>query len=262
VSPTLSFLTLSSVFLLVAALERLPALRFAPSRFLRRFLATDGAWYLVATSASLVSTVVFRPQLSKLAIPGVADMIGDQPALIRLGLAISVYDFVAFAVHVGIHRSDALWSVHKVHHSSLQLDWLATTRTHMFEHLLRNVPAQAALFALGMPAATVAVTLVVYATFAVHGHSNLRIGGRWLEIVFVTPRLHRLHHMPGTTQQNFGTILTIWDRVFGKLVTRDALPGERTGVPGEVDVYPQRFLAAFRQPMKEVRARRAAAQPV
>jgi sterol desaturase/sphingolipid hydroxylase (fatty acid hydroxylase superfamily) len=257
-SPGPAFLVLTSLLLTIAVLERVPAFQFRPGRLLRPFVATDAAWYLVATTASLISTFVLRPQLSKLAIPGVAASVGSVPLVVRVVTAVVVYDFVAFAVHVGIHRSDRLWSVHKVHHSSLRLDGLATTRTHMFEHLLRNVPAQATLFAMGMPASTVATTLVVYAAFALHGHSNLRVGGRRLEMVFVTPRLHRLHHLPATTQNNFGTVLTIWDRLFGRLVSRDARPTERTGVPGEIDEYPQRFVAAFCQPMKEARARRPA----
>jgi sterol desaturase/sphingolipid hydroxylase (fatty acid hydroxylase superfamily) len=255
-SPVASFLVLSSLFVAVFALERVPVFQFRPSGFVRPFMATDGAWYLVATTANLISTFVFRPQLSKLAVPRVADAVDALPLLPRVGLAVVVYDFIAFAVHIAIHRSDTLWSVHKVHHSSLKLDGLATTRTHLFEHMLRNVPAQAALFALGMSASTVATALLIYAAFALHGHSNLRVGGRALELVFVTPRLHRLHHLPATTQNNFGTIFTIWDRLFGRLAARDASPNERTGVPGEIDSYPQRFVVAFRQPTKEVRSRR------
>jgi sterol desaturase/sphingolipid hydroxylase (fatty acid hydroxylase superfamily) len=251
-----SLAILTGLFLAVAALERVRLFQFAPGRFLRRHLATDAGWYLVATSAAIISTVVFRPQLAKLAVPGLSSAVAGPPWVGRLTLAIVAYDFVAFAVHVGIHNSDALWSVHKVHHSSLQLDWLATTRTHMFEHLLRNVPAQAALFAMGLPPSIVATTLLVYASFALHGHSNLRVGGRGLETLFVTPRLHRLHHLPATSQHNFGTILTVWDRLFSRLVVRDADPGERFGVPGEIDEYPQRFAAAFRQPLIEARARR------
>ena len=237
-SPGASFLVLSSLFIAVAALERVPAFQFRRSGLLRPFMATDGAWYLVATTANLISTFVFRPPLSKLAVPALADAISGLPLAAKVGLAVVVYDFVAFAVHVGIHRSDRLWSVHKVHHSSLQLDGLATTRTHLFEHLLRNVPAQAALFALGMPAFTVATALVIYAAFALHGHSNLRVGGRWLELVFVTPRLHRLHHLPATTQNNFGTVLTVWDRSSGGScrVTRaqrsaPAFPARSTSTP-------------------------------
>lgn len=248
---------LSCLVVAILALERVPSFQFRPSRLVRPFLATDGAWYLVATFANVVSTFVFLPQLSKLAV---VDVAGGLPAAMELVLAVVVYDFVAFAVHVGIHRSDLLWSVHKVHHSSLQLDAMATTRTHLFEHMVRNVPAQAALFAIGMTAPTVATTLVVYAAFALHGHSNLRVGGRWLEVVFVTPRLHRLHHLPATTQANFGTVFTVWDRLFGRLVVRDADPAERTGVPGEIDQYPQRFASAFRQPLLEVRARAGTAR--
>ena len=255
-SPIPSFLVVSTLFLMVFALERIPALQFRPSGVVRRHMLTDGAWYVVATGANVISTFVFQPLLSMLAIPGVAEPIGEAPLVVQVGLGIVVYDLVAFAVHVGIHRSDTLWSVHKVHHSTLLLDGLATTRTHLFEHLVRNVPAQAALFALGMPASTVAMTLVIYAAFALHGHSNLRIGGRWLELVFVTPRLHRLHHLPATTQHNFGTVFTVWDRIFGRLVVRDARPEERTGVPGEIDEYPQRFADAFRQPGREALANR------
>jgi sterol desaturase/sphingolipid hydroxylase (fatty acid hydroxylase superfamily) len=261
-SPALSVLVMASLFLTVAALERVPDLQFAPFRFFRPYFATDVAWYLVATTAAIVSTVVFRPQLSKLAIPGVASRVGDLPVLARLAIAIVVYDFVSTAVHVGMHRSEALWSIHKVHHSSLRLDWLATTRAHMFENMVRQVPAQATVFMLGMPGSMVSTTLLVFAAFALLGHSNLRVGSRLMELVFVTPRLHRLHHISATSQNNYGTILTIWDRLFGRLVSRDASPDERFGVPGQIDDYPQQFASAFRQPLSEARARRARPTPL
>ena len=257
-SPGLSLLVISTLFLTVAAFERIPSWRFAPARLVRPYLATDVAWYLVATAASIISTFAFRPQLERLALPVVADAVGNVSVFIRVGIAIVVYDLVSTAIHAAMHRSDALWSVHKVHHSSLRLDWLATTRAHMFENLIRQVPAQATLFALGMRGTTVVTALVVFASFALLGHSNLRVGGRWIELVFVTPRLHRLHHLPATTLNNFGTILTVWDRLRGRFVARDATPQERTGVPGEIDEYPQRFAAALRQPIREARARRAA----
>jgi lathosterol oxidase len=256
-SPVLPVLVVATLFVSVAGLERIPALQFAPSRFLRQYLATDAAWYLAATTANVIAAFVLLPRLSGLRVPGIADPVAGLAWPARFGIAIVVYDFVAFAVHVGLHRSEVLWSFHKVHHSSLQLDWLATTRAHMFENLVRQVAAQAPLFALGMPASTVALTLVVYAAFALYGHSNLRVGPRWLETVFVTPRLHRLHHMPATSQNNFATILTVWDRLFGRFVSRDATPLERVGVPGEINAYPQRFVAAFCQPMREARLRRA-----
>src|SRR5258706_9236190 len=155
-SPVLAPAIVAGLFLTVAGLERAPALRFTSSPFLRRYLATDAAWYLVATTANVLAAFVLLPQLSGLRIPGIAGAVRALPWPLRLGVAVVVYDFVAFAVHLWLHRSEALWSVHRVHHSSLQLDWLATTRAHMFENLVRQVVAQAPLFALGMPASTVA----------------------------------------------------------------------------------------------------------
>lgn len=242
-------LFLAGAFLVVAGLERVPRLRFAPSPFLRPFLATDALWYLVASGSSALSVLLFRPVLERAALPV---GIGGLPGAMRFVVALAAYDFVAFAVHLGIHRSDALWSVHKVHHSSLRLDWLATTRTHVFEHLVRNIPAQAVLFALGVPGAQVAAVAVVYAVFALLGHSNLAVDLRWAEPVFVTPRLHRRHHVLATTQRNFGTVFSVWDRLFGLLVAVDTDPDEPFGVPGERDTYPQRFADALRAPAREL----------
>ncbi|MDP9333231.1 MAG: sterol desaturase family protein, partial [Actinomycetota bacterium] len=211
----------SSLYLVVAALEQVPALRFRPLRFLRPHLATDVAWYGLAVTNSVISVFVLQPQLSKLAVGPISRTVGQLPAAVRLLLALLVFDFVAFAVHVGVHRSNILWNVHKVHHSSLQLDWLAATRAHMFENLIRFVAAQMVLFLVGVPVGQVAVVTAVFAAFGLLDHSNLGVNLRWAEAVFVTPRLHRRHHVPETSQKNFGAVFSLWDRLFGTLVQYD-----------------------------------------
>lgn len=251
-SLALSFTLLTLAFLTVAGLERLPRLRFAPSRFLRPWLATDAGWYVLATASGAVSAVVLRPLLSHVRLVPVA---GRWPFAVQLVLAVAVYDAVAFQVHRTIHRSDALWEVHKVHHSSRRLDWLATTRTHLFEHLVRNVPAQMAVVALGLPLPVLTSAVAVYAVFALVGHSNLAVDLRPLEAVFITPRLHRIHHVPRTTDRNFATVFSVWDRMAGTLAVEDVAPDEPTGVPGELDTYPQRLVAAFAEPGRRLRMR-------
>jgi sterol desaturase/sphingolipid hydroxylase (fatty acid hydroxylase superfamily) len=246
---------LSIVYLVFARLERLPALRFRVLPSPRPSLATDLAWYAVAIAATAISVFVFRPQLAKLHIAPIHHAVGSLPFVARLFLGLVVFDFVSFAIHVGLHRSDRLWNVHKVHHSTLNLDGFATTRTHMMENLLRFVPGQALLFLIGMPVTVVAATVGVAAIYGVSNHSNLGTNVAWLEGVLVTPRLHRRHHVPSTTQNNFGAIFTVWDCLFGTLVRTDTAPDERFGVPGEIDSYPQQFLPAFRRPF--VRTRQA-----
>jgi len=254
--PAISASAVAAIFLAVALLERHRRLRFIPAPFFRRYLATDAAWYAITTGLNTAAAFLFVPTLSTLALPGVATTVRDLPWGVRFTIALLLYDFFSFLAHVGLHNSETLWAVHKVHHSSLQLDWLATTRAHLMENLVRQMSAQIPLFAIGMTATTVAPVLVVYAAFAVLGHSNLRLRGGWIEVVFVTPRIHRIHHVPATSQRNFGTIFTVWDRAFARFLVVDPDPGEALGVPGELDAYPQRLLPAFRRPFQELRGRR------
>lgn len=257
----MSFLSLvgalSVVYLVVSRLERVPALRFRALPKPRPYLATDLCWYAAAIAATAVSVFLFRPQLAKFQILPIRDAVGSLPLVVKLGVGLAVFDFVLFAVHVGLHRSDTLWTVHKVHHSTLNLDGFATTRNHPVENLLRFVPGQAVLFLLGLPVSVVASIVAIAALYGVSNHSNLGTRVPWAEAIVVTPRLHRSHHVPSTTQHNFGTIFSIWDRLFGTLVRRDTAPEDRFGVPGEIDSYPQRFLPAFRHPVAQLREQHA-----
>lgn len=252
-----SVAALSVVYVIVSRLERMPALRFRVLPSPRPYFTTDLAWYGLAILATAISVFVLRPQLTKLEIAPIRHAVGSLPLAARFLLGLVVFDLVSFAVHVGLHRSNTLWNVHKVHHSTLHLDGFATTRTHMFENLLRFVPGQVVLFLMGISAAVVAPVVAVAAIYGVSNHSNLGTNLRWVEGLFVTPRLHRRHHVPSTTQHNFGAIFTIWDRCFGTLIRRDTTPDERYGVPGEIDSYPQQFLLAFRNPIVQFRQQRA-----
>jgi sterol desaturase/sphingolipid hydroxylase (fatty acid hydroxylase superfamily) len=249
---------LSAVYVVVGLLERRPALRFRVLTAPRPYLATDIAWYGVAAAATALSVFVFRPVLSAASIAPLADRVDDLPLAAKLVLGLVVFDFVSFLVHVGLHRSDVLWNLHKVHHSTLELDGFATTRTHMFENLVRFVPGQLVLFLVGMPAPTVALTVGLAATYGVSNHSNLDIRAPWIETILVTPRLHRRHHVPATTQNNYAAIFTIWDRLFGTLVRADTTNDDRYGVPGEIDTYPQHFTQAVREPFRQIHQQRRA----
>jgi sterol desaturase/sphingolipid hydroxylase (fatty acid hydroxylase superfamily) len=253
----MSFLTsvtvLTGVYLLVGRLERMPSLRFRELSSPRPFLASDVAWYGVAIVATAMSVFVVRPVLDDFAIAPARDALDGVPFMVKLLVGVVVFDLVSFMVHRCLHRFEALWNIHKVHHSTLELDGFATTRTHMIENMLRFVPSQALLFIMGMPVGVVAASVGIAAIYGVSNHSNLDVDLRKIECVLVTPRLHRRHHIPSTTQSNYGGIFSIWDRLAGSLVRIDAVDDERYGVPGEIDTYPQRFADAFRQPFKDRR---------
>ena len=145
---------------------------------------------------SAVSVFVLRPVFDRLTIEPIARYVGDLPALGRFALALLLFDLVSYGVHRGLHKSDLLWNIHKVHHSSLELDGLAATRQHMLENLIRFVPGQIAMFLVGIPTAQVAPAVAIGAAFAVIDHSNIDLDLRFMEKLFITPRLHRRHHSP------------------------------------------------------------------
>ena len=252
----LPVVALTAVYLFVARLERRPSFRFRPLSSPRPYLATDVAWYGLAIAATAVSVFLIRPVLAHVAIGPIHDRISALPLIAKFALALVVFDLVSFLIHRQMHQWDALWQFHKVHHSTRELDGFATTRAHMVENFLCFVPPQVVLFVVGMPARMVAPVVATAAIYGVSNHSNLGVDLHRVEGVFVTPRLHRRHHVPSTTQSNFAAIFTVWDRLFGTLTRTDTLPGERYGVPGEIDTFPQRFAPAFRRPIQQLMPRR------
>ena len=244
-----------SLVLVVAALaiiilcERTQRLRFEPQPFLRRRFGTD--LFYLATGAIALSLVMRAGAARAAAAWGTPlPALGALPALAVVPLAIVLHDLFAYLAHESMHRSDRLWRLHKVHHSSPTLDWLATFRAHPLEHALRHLVSPVALLLLGFPLYAVAVSSTLYTAWAALNHANLKLDLRFAEGLLITPRLHRLHHVPDSAQRNLGTIFSVWDRLRGTLVRDPAAPLRPLGVPGELASYPQSWLRALIEPLR------------
>ena len=76
-------------------------------------------------------------------------------------------------------------------------------------------------------AATLAFMHAVFQVVNQHAiHSNLWVPfPRYLELVFVTPRVHFVHHARDRklSDSNYGFIFTIWDRLFGTYTDPDTV---------------------------------------
>jgi sterol desaturase/sphingolipid hydroxylase (fatty acid hydroxylase superfamily) len=73
---------------------------------------------------------------------------------------------------------------------------------------------------------------------ALFHHSNLRLPRRLedgLRKLIVTPAHHWVHHHARRvdTDSNYGTLLTVWDRLFASFSPTERTPGLRIGVEGE-----------------------------
>ena len=249
-------------------LERTPRLRAAPQPFFRRGFGTD-LLHLAVTSAVTSGMVAWialaSDALAALGVPRLASLGG--PSLAFALPAFALLDLGQTLVHRALHRFEPLWELHKVHHSSPALDWLATFRAHGAEHLVRSGLAPLGLIALGPPIEAVALAAGVHGVVSIANHANLSgawLG--WLEPVFVTPRLHRVHHVARCSERNFAVALTLWDRLLGSFApARDATaegPLPVLGVPGEEQSYPQRWSEHLVLPLRRIAARqpRLAAQ--
>lgn len=243
----------------VVLLERLPRLRFRAARLLRPHLGTDMVYLLTgyAAGGAVAAAYVTDATAWLGALTGLGGLLwASVPTWVQVAAALVALDLGNYLVHWWLHRSDLLWEFHKVHHSSPHLDWAATFRSHLVEQGLRRALAPLALIALGVPPPAVAAAAGIFFAWAVLNHANLRLPLGLLESVLITPRLHRLHHVPATTERNLGTVFSVWDRLRGTLVRADASPQVAFGLPGENTPYPQdwvsQLVAPWRRPGHEM----------
>jgi sterol desaturase/sphingolipid hydroxylase (fatty acid hydroxylase superfamily) len=245
-----------AVTVAVAVLERFARFQRRALPFFRPRFVTDVVYlvtgWLATASLAIAWVALASEAFGRLGIPRVTAV----PRWAALPLALVALDAGNYAVHWLLHRVDALWEFHKIHHSSPELDWLATFRSHIVEQALRRLAAPLLLALVGVPLDAVVAAGGVFMAWAVLNHANLRPAVSVLEPVFVTPRLHRLHHVPRTTERNLGTVLTVWDRLRGTLVvpvdeTLDAL-----GLPGERRPYPEGWATQLVEPLRRLASRR------
>jgi sterol desaturase/sphingolipid hydroxylase (fatty acid hydroxylase superfamily) len=141
------------------------------------------------------------------------------PVTLSVVVSFLILDALAYARHRVLHRVPALWRFHRIHHADVHLDFTTAFRFHPVEAILTSVTAWAAVVLVGIAP----IALVAYEAFAtiftVLTHVNGRLPERVdaaLRSVAVTPHVHRVHHSEGVaeTDSNFGSVLSMWDRVF------------------------------------------------
>jgi sterol desaturase/sphingolipid hydroxylase (fatty acid hydroxylase superfamily) len=231
----------------VAIVERVPALRRRRSRLFRASVFTDLAFLGISWLASAQLTFAWVAWASDslhvtIGVPSIAEM----PLWAATLLALVLLDLGNYTAHWLMHRHDVLWRFHAVHHSSQVLDWLATFRSHLVEQVLRRIISPVLLVLLGLPIPAVAIASAFFVAWGVVNHANVRINLRFLEPIFITPRLHVLHHTPEYANCNLGTVLNLWDRITGRFVRVD-IPSE-TPLGNGYAAYPQTFFALLRRP--------------
>ena len=144
------------------------------------------------------------------------------PPWIALIVSIVVIDFIQWACHWTMHHSQFVWRIHRVHHSDEVIDTSTAFRFHPAETLYRFLAQAIAILIIGIPPIAVVVSAALFLAVNVWEHANVETPRvlRLLSGIFVTPDFHRIHHSLEACHQrsNLGTLLTVWDRVFGSYI--------------------------------------------
>jgi exosortase len=234
-------------------LERVRALQRQPVRIARRWTSNISLFVI----GSVVNTLVLPIGIYAFAqhqAPGVLSRLG-LPFAIELLLAFLLLDLWRYWEHRLLHRIPWLWRAHLVHHSDTQVDVTTSERHHPLEYIVGTVVMMGLIAAFGLPASAVGLYLLVATVVSLCSHANLQLRAaldRPLRPFVVTPSVHAMHHsdLQSETDSNYGSVLTVWDRLFGTYVDPQDARIPRFGLeyfrrPGDA-----RFLRVLQQPFR------------
>lgn len=170
------------------------------------------------------------------------------PFLLQLFLAVLVADMVQYWSHRAYHEIPTLWSIHAVHHSPKEMDWLAGSRIHILELLVTRSLILLPLFLFGFSEASVNAYILLVAFQGVFDHANISVNPGPLRYIFVTPNFHHWHHSQDkeALDKNYAAHFAFLDYLFGTAVTSQRMWPKHYGVLG--DYIPLGFVKQFAFP--------------
>jgi sterol desaturase/sphingolipid hydroxylase (fatty acid hydroxylase superfamily) len=183
-------------------------------------------WFLLASQGRLPAVVPLPRFVSSLGL--------------QILVAVVLLDLLTYLLHRAYHRSPFFWRFHAVHHTDLDLDVSSASRFHTGEVLVSSMVRLGFVLLLGIPLVGLVVFEVALLACAQFQHANVRIPAAVESVLWrtlVPPAMHRIHHAPNRsdTDSNYGTILTLWDRLFGTFSRRAADEPPSFGLPGTRD---------------------------
>ncbi|MGG6229771.1 sterol desaturase family protein [Tenacibaculum sp. SDUM215027] len=130
--------------------------------------------------------------------------------------AFFVADFTYYWMHRLEHEHRILWASHSVHHSSEDYNLTISMRLSIVEGLFEWI-FLIPMVLVGFSPFQAVVGLVLVAQFQTWIHTEYIGKLGWLDEVFNTPSVHRVHHGSNNKylDKNYGGFLIIWDKIFG-----------------------------------------------
>ena len=186
----------------------------------RKVAKVGGVASIVAGGVAITSTWTHRTNAGRLWERRVLPDLGNGP--LALLAAVIGWDFIYYWNHRFMHETRWLWAIHVVHHSSEHYNLSTALRQPVLDVVGMFVP-YGLLSAAGFRPATIETARGVNLLYQywIHTETIPKLGP--IEEVFNTASHHRVHH--GSNRQyldrNHGSILIVWDRLFGTFERED-----------------------------------------
>ncbi|GAB3787853.1 sterol desaturase family protein [Spirosoma horti] len=173
-------------------------------------------------------------------------------------LGFLAFDYAYYWWHYATHKVPLLWRFHNVHHTDLDMDVSTAVRFHFGELLLSVLFRVALVGVLGISFWSAIVYEVFFDTAAQFHHANWRLPARverLLNTLFVTPRMHGIHHsiVRDEFNSNWGTLFSVWDRLHKTHRMDIAQEDVTLGVPAYRDENELNLGHLFRMPFGKQR---------
>jgi sterol desaturase/sphingolipid hydroxylase (fatty acid hydroxylase superfamily) len=243
--------------LLILAAVFFPLEKLWPARrgqqFFRPGFLTDLLHFLFTGALTAVGFFLLAIPVVVAIRAGTPDVIRDavtsQPAALQLLDALMIVELVGYWSHRLMHVVPALWRLHRVHHSSERMDWLAAAHLHPFDGSIGRLLAVIPLAYLGFSAGTFGAAIVVLQLHAIFQHSNLRVRFGPLRKVLSSPQYHHWHHTNDVhaRDRNFAGLFPWIDALFGTQYLPDRQWPQTYGVD---DPIPSGYLRQLASPFR------------
>ena len=156
---------------------------------------------------------------------GLLNMI-QMPFWLMFFFASLIFDAWTYTWHRLNHEIPFLWRFHQVHHNDLEMDMSTAFRFHPGEIFINMILTGGIYIIFGITIELIVFYKFVFNFSVLFHHCNIALPNRLdraLQLFFVSPDMHRLHHSirPQETNSNYSTVLTIWDRLFGTFCRSD-----------------------------------------
>jgi sterol desaturase/sphingolipid hydroxylase (fatty acid hydroxylase superfamily) len=159
------------------------------------------------------------------------------PLVLEVVACVVVAELVNWLSHWVKHVSPWLWTFHLQHHVGRHYDTTLTLHTHPVDVVVSGAAMSALLLLLGFGRFSVDVFVLAYFVTNLYKHNHRLMSlGSLLDRVIVGPAYHRVHHtlhahgdaaalgpdldrrVASRRGENYGSVLTLFDVVFGTAV--------------------------------------------